>query len=148
MDNPRFSEKIVVNSNYVCLFCMFLFPGDYMVVCLFVCLLIVLGWYPLCHRKSLEPCTYRKGPVGCQRLSLQPAGTCRAAFLASLTEGQYLLPPPFGRTYLANKSRARPYQVLKATDDGHAHHQVHRYPACHASGSWGRIHSPTVFSSF
>ena len=115
---------------------------------MFVCLLIVLGWYPLCHRKSLEPCTYRKGPVGCQRLSLQPAGTCRAAFLASLTEGQYLLPPPFGRTYLASKSRARPYQVLKATDDGHAHHQVHRYPACHASGSWGRIHSPTVFSSF
>ena len=38
-------------------------------------------------------------PGGLQRLSLQPAGTYQVAFLASLTEGQYLLSPPFGQTY-------------------------------------------------
>ena len=33
--------------------------------CLFVCLLIVLGWHPLCHRKTLEPWpTGGKCPVG------------------------------------------------------------------------------------
>ena len=39
----------------------------------FVCLLVVLGWYPL-RRKALEPCTYRWKPGGAPEISLAARG--------------------------------------------------------------------------